>query len=80
MEAEFIALKLAGQEADWLKGLLANMSLGGGRQHMTISLRCDSQVAIAVAYNNLYNEKKRHIRIRHSAVKQLLKHNITSLE
>jgi len=30
MEAEFIALKLAGQEADWLKGLLANMSLGGG--------------------------------------------------
>ena len=79
MKAEFIALKLAGQEADWLKGLLANMSLGG-RQHMTISLRCDSQVAIAVAHNNLYNEKERHIRIRHSAVKQLLKHNITSLE
>jgi len=28
----------------------------------------------------LYNGKKRHIHIRHGAVKQMLKHNIISLE
>ena len=79
MEAEFIAFQLASQEAEWLRGLLADMPLWG-RQHMAISLHCDSQAAIGVAHNSVYNRKKRHICIRHSAVKQLLKHNITSLE
>ena len=40
---------------------------------MTISLHCDSQLAIEVAHNNVYNIKKRHIRIKHSVDKQLLK-------
>jgi len=29
MEAKFIALELASQEAEWLKGLRANMALWG---------------------------------------------------
>jgi len=47
---------------------------------MTISIHCDSQVAIRVAHNSMYNGQKRHIRIRHSAVKQMLKHGVIFLE
>jgi hypothetical protein len=77
MESEFIALELAGQEAEWLKCLLADVPLWG-KQATPISLHCDSQAAIGVAHNSVYNGKRRHIRIRHSAVKQLLKHGVIS--
>ena len=76
---EFIALELAGQEAEWLKGLLIDIPLWG-KQSTPISLYCDSQSAIEVEHNNVYNRKKRHIRIRHGAIKQLLKHGVISLE
>lgn len=79
MESEFIALELAGQEAEWLKGLLTDIPLWG-KQSTPVSLHCDSQAAIGVAHNSVYNGKKRHIRIRHGAVKQLLKHGVISLE
>jgi len=79
MESEFIALELAGQEAEWLKDFLTDIPLWG-KQSAPISLHCDSQVAIRVANNSAYNGKKRHIHIRHSAVKQLLKHGVISLE
>ena len=44
------------------------------------SLHLDSQKTIRVAHNSVHNGKKRHIHIRHSVVKQLLKHDIISLE
>ena len=50
-----------------------------GKQETSISLHCDLQAAIGVAHNSVYNGKRRHIRIRHSAVKQLLKHVVISL-
>jgi len=79
MEYEFIALKLAGQEAEWIKGLLADVPLWG-KQETPISIHCDSRAAIGVAHNNVYNGKRRHICIRHSAVRQLLKHGVISLQ
>jgi len=79
MESEFIALELAGQEAEWLKILLADVPLWR-KQETPISLHCDSQAAIGVAHNIVYNRKRRHICIRHSAVKQLLKHGVISLQ
>ena len=75
MESEFIALELAGQEAEWLKSLLTDIPLWA-KQSTPISL----QAAIGVAHNSVYNRKKRHIRIRHGAVKQLLKHGAISWE
>src|ERR1044071_159217 len=79
MESEFIALDLAGQEAEWLRSLLADLPLWG-HQAPTISLHCDSQVAICVANNNAYNGKKRHILIRHESVRQLITNGVLSLE
>jgi len=79
MESEFIALELAGQEAQWLKGLLTDIPLWR-KQSTPISLHCDSQAAIGVAHHSVSNGKKRHIRIRHGVVKQLLKYGVVSLE
>lgn len=79
MESEFIALELAGGEADWLRSLLADIPLEK-ESVSSISLHCDSQAAIGVAKNSVYNGKRRHIRIRHAAVKQLLDNGVIALD
>jgi hypothetical protein len=79
MESEFIALELAGQEADWLRGLLADIPIWG-KPTPLVSLHCDSQAAIGVANNSEYNGKRRHIRVRHGIVKQLIKNGVISFE
>jgi len=78
-ESEFIALELARQEAECLKGLLADVPLWE-KQATLISLHYDSQAAIGVAHNSVYNGKRRHIPIRHSVVKQLLKFGVIPLQ
>ncbi|KAL0309192.1 UNVERIFIED_CONTAM: Retrovirus-related Pol polyprotein from transposon TNT 1-94 [Sesamum radiatum] len=78
MESEFIALELAGQEAEWLRNLVGDIPLWGSTA--PVSLHCDSQAAIGIAKNYAYNGKRRHIRLRHSAVKELLKNGIISLD
>ena len=45
MESEFIALDLAGQEAEWLRNLLADVPLWGKR-YIPVSIHCDSEAAI----------------------------------
>ena len=60
MKSEFIALELAGQEAEWLRNLLADVPLWG-RQASPVSLHCDSHEAIGIAQNSVYNRKKKDI-------------------
>ena len=79
MEFEFIALELPGQEVEWLRNLLADMLLWG-RSSVLVFLHCDSQAAIRIARNSVYNGKQRHIHIRHDTVKQLLKNGVISME
>ncbi|KAK4394043.1 hypothetical protein Sango_1875100 [Sesamum angolense] len=45
-----------------------------------ISLHCNSQATIDIAKNYAYNSKRRHIRLRHGAVKELLKNGVISAE
>ncbi|KAL0309389.1 UNVERIFIED_CONTAM: Retrovirus-related Pol polyprotein from transposon TNT 1-94 [Sesamum radiatum] len=81
MESEFIALELAGQEAEWLRNLVGDMPMWGSS--IPVSIHCDSQAAIewsGIAKNYAYNGKRRHIRIRHGAIKELLKNGIIFLE
>ena len=52
MEAEFIALELAGQEAEWLRNLLADVPLWG-RQDSPVSLHCESQAVIGIGKNSV---------------------------
>ncbi|KAK4382543.1 Retrovirus-related Pol polyprotein from transposon TNT 1-94 [Sesamum angolense] len=68
MESEFIALELAGQEAEWLRNLIGDIPLWGSTA--PVSLHCDSQAAIGIAKNYAYNGKRRHIRLRHRIDKE----------
>ncbi|KAL0444152.1 UNVERIFIED_CONTAM: hypothetical protein Slati_2137900 [Sesamum latifolium] len=45
-----------------------------------VSMHCNSRAAIEVAKNYTYNNKRRHIPIRHGAVKEHLKNGIISLD
>ena len=47
---------------------------------MSGSIYCDNEATIARAKNKTYNEKSRHIRLRHKIVKQLLDDGIISLD
>ena len=42
-------------------------------------MHCDCQAAISIAKNEAFNEKNRHIRLRHEVLKQLLKIEIISI-
>ena len=79
MESEFVVLEMAGTEAEWLKTLLADILLWT-KPTTSISLHCDSQVAIGRAKNKLYNGKQRHMRLRHNIVKQLINNSVIALE
>lgn len=79
MESEFIALELATHEAKWLRELLADVPLGK-RSQAPISLHCDSQAAISIAKNSVYNGKRRHIRLRHAVVREMLGDGVISLD
>ena len=45
-----------------------------------MSIHCDCQDVIARARSKIYNGKSRHIRLRHSIVKQLLESGVVSLD
>lgn len=40
----------------------------------------DSQVAICVAKNNIYNEKRRHIQVKHEFVRHLIMNGVITME
>ncbi|KAK4381929.1 hypothetical protein Sango_2920000 [Sesamum angolense] len=67
-----------GQETEWLRNLVGDMSMWGSS--VPVSIHCDYQAAIGIAKNYAYNGKRRHISIRHGAVKELLNNGIISLE
>ncbi|KAL0329126.1 UNVERIFIED_CONTAM: Copia protein [Sesamum radiatum] len=69
---------LGGQEAEWLRNLVGDIPLWGSS--VLDSLHYDSQAAIRIVKNYAYNGKRRHIRIKHGAVKELLKNGIISLD
>ncbi|RVX07031.1 hypothetical protein CK203_030459 [Vitis vinifera] len=54
MEAEFITLEKASFEVDWLRNLLADIPLWT-RPTLSVSMRCDSQAAIAKAMSKIFN-------------------------
>ena len=79
MESEFIALDKAGEEAEWLRNFLEDIS-NWPKPVLAISIHCDSQSAIGRAQNTMYNGKSRHIRRRHNTIRQLLSSGIISID
>ena len=78
-DSEFIALELAGSEAEWLRNFLADIPLGS-KPIPSVSIHCDNKSAIYTAKNKTFNGKSRHIRLRHNIIKQLLKSGVISID
>ena len=78
MEVEFIALKKASFEVEWLKNLLSDISLWT-RPALSMSICCDSQAEITKAKSKMFNGKNRHLRLRHNIMLHLLKTGVISL-
>lgn len=79
MESEFVALSAAGKEAEWLRNLLYEIPLWP-KPISHISIRCDSEAALANAYRQVYKGKSRHLGVRHSMIRELITHGVISVE
>ena len=79
MEAEFIALDKAGEEAEWLRNFLEDIPFWP-KSLTPIGIHCDSQAAIERAGSVMYNGKSRHIRRRHNTVRQLISSGVISID
>ena len=78
MESEFIALAVAGKEAEWIRNLLLEIELWP-QPMPSISLYCDSEATLSRAYDKVYNGKSRHISLRHEYVQQLITDGVINI-
>ena len=78
MESEFITLTSVGQEAEWLRNLLIEISLAF-KDVLKVSIHCDSQATMGRAYSEMYNEKSKHISLKYEYIRKLIKDEIILL-
>ncbi|GKA33611.1 zinc finger, CCHC-type containing protein [Tanacetum coccineum] len=85
MKSIFVALAAAGKEAEWLKNLFLEISLWS-KPITPISIRYDNAATLAKAYSQMYNEKFRHLGVRHnmilrhSMIRELIQNGVISIE
>nr|GEV81156.1 hypothetical protein [Tanacetum cinerariifolium] len=79
MESEFVALAAASNEAEWLRNLVYEILLWH-KAISTISIRCYSAATLAKAYSQVYNDKYRHLGVRHSMIRVLIMNGVISVE
>nr|GEY03300.1 ATP phosphoribosyltransferase 1, chloroplastic [Tanacetum cinerariifolium] len=79
MEAEFVALDKAAEEAEWLRSFLKGILLWP-KPVTGVCIHCDSMAALTRAKNQIYNGKSRHIRRRHNKIQDLLRNGIISID
>ena len=79
IEAEFIALALASEEANWLRYLLHEIPLWE-KLIPPVLIHRDSTTTIGRVCNCFYNSKSRLIRRKHSIVRSYLSNDIINIE
>ena len=76
IEAEYVALSNASKDACWIKQLLKDL----GRPQDEITIKTDSQGAIALTKNPEQHPKTKHIDIRYHFVRDLIEKGVIKLE
>ncbi|GKF51679.1 hypothetical protein Tco_0148146 [Tanacetum coccineum] len=61
-------------DASWISNTEDNSST------TPISIRCDSVATLVKAYSQMYNEKSRHLGVRHSMICELITNGVISIE
>lgn len=67
-ESEYISLTEAAKEASWLKGLIGEF----GDPQDKVEIFCDSQSALALAKNNVFHERKKHIEVKMHFIRDMI--------
>nr|GEX06971.1 hypothetical protein [Tanacetum cinerariifolium] len=70
-DSEFVALAVVGKKAEWLKNLLLEIPFWS-KPTTSIFIRYDSAATLAKAYSQMYNEKSRHLGVRHNMIHKLI--------
>ena len=78
MDSEFIALYKVGEETDWLRHFLEDVS-SLSKPILAICIQCNSP-AIGRAQINVNNVKSRHISHRHNIIRQLLSNGVIAID
>ena len=78
MESEFIALAAAGKEAKWLRNMLLDIEFWP-QPILVILVYCDSEATLSRAYNKMYNDKSKHISLRHDYIRQFVESGTISI-
>nr|GEW34189.1 hypothetical protein [Tanacetum cinerariifolium] len=73
------ALAAAGKEAEWLRNLIHEILIWP-KPIAPISVRCDSAATLAKAYSQIYNGKSRHLGVRHSMIRELIRNGVISIK
>jgi len=79
MESEFVTLDKAAEEAEWLQQFVEEIPRWP-KPIPSIRIYCDNQSTIDKAQAKLYNGKSRHIRRRHSSIRQLLSTGVITID
>ncbi|GJY36492.1 zinc finger, CCHC-type containing protein [Tanacetum coccineum] len=79
MESEFVALAVAGKEAEWLRNLILDILLWS-KPITPISIHCDSAATLAMAYSQMYNGKSRHLGVRHNMIREIIMNGVVSIK
>jgi len=79
MDAKIIVLDTVTSEAEFLKNLLCDLPLLN-KPIPPISMHRDSQVAISKVTSKNFNKKRKHLRVRHKSIRNLISHGIISLD
>nr|GEW64348.1 zinc finger, CCHC-type [Tanacetum cinerariifolium] len=78
IESEFVALVAAGKDAKWLRNLILDIPMWS-KPIAPISICCGSVATLAKAYSQMYNEKSRHLGVRHSMIRELITNGVVSI-
>nr|GEV82336.1 hypothetical protein [Tanacetum cinerariifolium] len=68
-------------DASWIINTEDNSSTSDWSKPIApISIYCDSGATLAKAYSQMYNEKSRHLGVRHSMIRELITNEVISIE
>ena len=70
-EAEYIVMSKATKEAIWLQRLMVYFLTKSRTFHITLTLHCESQSAIHLGRNPVYQAKTKHIEMRYHHIREL---------
>jgi hypothetical protein len=79
MEAEYMAMSFAVQEAMWIRALAKEFNIETNCPEEAIHVFCDSQSAISLASTSAYHAKSKHIDVKYHFVREKINDKIVKL-